>query len=398
MFEAVLSQLDELLRGFRFADAADILLIAILVYSAMLWALRTASRQIVIGVSVLLAVYFLAQSADMYLTSLVFQTAFAVLLVMLVVVFQEEIRRAFEQLAAWGTLKEFKQTPKDASEVDLTVETVFKLAAGKTGALIVLPGQESVERHVHGGIDLSGRVSQPLLLSIFDPGSAGHDGAVILVHGWITKFAVHLPISKNPEKLGGRGTRHSAALGISERCDALAIVVSEERGTVSVAQHGRLTSVQTTADLKNRIDRFLEDRFPVAAETGWRRFAIRHIPLKLLAVGVASVAWFVLAFNVEKMQTSFVVPIEYRNVPNNAQVDESAPSEALVTVSGPERVFRLLDRRVLKIVVDLGRVSDERGAYRIHDSDVRRPPNLDVDRIQPSEIPIRLGETKPARP
>ena len=390
MFRTLLLFVEDVRLNFRIADAIDIVVIATLLYSALVWFRQTASRSILVGVSVLAAVYFLARVLDMYLTSLVFHTAFAVLLVMMVVVFQEEIRRAFERVASLGTLRQRRLAFAFANEVDVLVEAAFALAARRSGALIVLQGREPLGRHLNGGIELSGCISKPLLYSIFDPGSAGHDGAVIVERDRIAQFAAHLPISKNQKEIRGHGTRHSAALGLSECSDAIVIVVSEERGAVSVAERGKLKEMQTAADLGDRIERFIEDRFPPKTEAAWKQLTSHHAPLKLLALLLAAIAWFLFAFNVEKMQISYVVPIEYRNIPENAHIDEWAPAEALVTLSGSEREFRLFDRRLLRISVDLSDARNGTERIPITESNVTRPPNINVDRIKPNEIRVRL--------
>ena len=393
MFGTFISLLEDLQKGFRIADAIDIAVIAVLLYSGFVWFKQTASRGVIIGVSLLTALYLLASALDMHLTSLIFHTAFAVMLVVLVVLFQEEIRRALERVADFGTIRRPRRTSPLASEVDTVVETTFALAANKTGALIVIQGHEPLQRHVDGGTELSGRISKPLLLSIFDPGSAGHDGAVIVDRNRLEFFGAHLPISKRQKEIRGRGTRHCAALGLSECSDALVIVVSEERGVVSIARRGKLRETQTAADLKARLERFLEDKFPTQSRPAWRQLILHHAGLKLLALSVAVVAWFVLAFNVEEIQTSILVPIEYRNTPQGAQIDEWAPAEALVTLSGSERDVRLLDRRTLRISVDLGNAGGGSDYIRITEESLRLPPNLKVSRIRPNEIRVRLSRT-----
>ena len=390
MFGTFISLVEDLHKGFRIADAIDIAVIAVLLYSGLVWFQQTASRGVIIGVSLLTALYLLARALDMHLTSLMFHTAFAVMLVVLVVLFQEEIRRALERVANWGTLRRHRRTSPLASEADTVVEATFALAASKTGALIVIQGHEPLQRHVDGGTELSGHLSKPLLLSIFDPGSAGHDGAVIVDRDRLEFFGAHLPISKRQKEIRGRGTRHSAALGLSECSDALVIVVSEERGVVSIARRGKLRETQTAADLKARLERFLEDKFPAQSQPAWKQLILHHAGLKLLALSVAIVAWFVLAFNVEEIQTSILVPIEYRNTPQGAQVDEWAPAEALVTLSGSERNVRLLDRRGLRISIDLGKSDGSSDYIRITEESLRLPPNLKVSRIRPNEIRVRL--------
>ena len=390
MGDTILSFFQEVRLNFRVADAFDIAVITLLLYSILVWVKQTASRSVLIGVSVLTAVYFVARAFDMYLTSLVFHTAFAVLLVMLVVVFQEEIRRAFERVAILGSLRR-KETPSAFSaEMDVLVETVFTLAASKTGALIVLRGREPLDRHLDGGIALSGHISKPLLSSIFDASSPGHDGAVIVEKNRIEEFAAHLPISKNQDEIRGRGTRHSAALGLSECSDALIIVVSEERGIVSVGEQAKLEEISSATELKNRIERFSEDRFPKKKTSVLKQLISHHALLKFLALFLATAAWFLLAFSVEKMQISYVVPIEYRNIPKDAHLDEWAPSEALLTLSGSERAFRLFDRRLLRVSVDLSEAREGKEWISITEKNVTRPPNINVDRIKPDEIRLQL--------
>ena len=377
--------------NFRIADALDIAIITVLLYGALVWFKQTASRGIVVGAILITALYFLARSFDLYLTSLVFHTGFAVLLVLLVVLFQEELRRAFERIAGWGTLSQLRpKTTVLVEEIDAIVETAFTLADQRIGALIVLSGCEPLTRHIDGGIALSGQITKPILFSIFDPSSAGHDGAVIIERDRIEKFGAHLPISKNHKEIRGRGTRHSAALGLAECSDALTIVVSEERGVVSIAESGKLFEMPTASDLKERVEHFLEERFPQKRETTWKRLVRHDGRWKLLALLLAIASWYTLAFDVEKVQTSVVIPIQYRNLPENAQLDESTPVEAVVTLTGFDRDFQLLDRNVLRIVLDLSDLKGGADNMPIRDQDVRLPPNLRVDRIQPSTIKVRL--------
>lgn len=394
--EDLLIRLNVLRLEFRLADALDIVVVTVLIYWMLIWFQRSASRSLVTGVAAVTALYFLARTLDMVMTSLVFQTAFAATLIVLVVLFQEELRRFFERIAHWGSLHRLR--PKTAvliEQVDVLVEGVMTMADRRIGALIVLVGRESLQRHLHGGIPLSGEITLPILYSIFDPHSVGHDGAVLIENECIAQFGAHLPISTNHRLLKGRGTRHAAALGIAERSDALVIAVSEERGVVSVAESNRMEEVRAAGELKRRVEQFLEDRFPSKLESTWKRFLTRNGPLKLMALVMAGVIWFTLAVTTEEVQTSFVVPIEYHNLPENAQLDRSSPVQALVTLSGSQREFRLLDPEVLRIGVDLSEMEDPVDTIPLSEDDVSRPPNLRVDRIQPSEIRARLMRKPP---
>jgi uncharacterized protein (TIGR00159 family) len=392
--EAILSFVDELRESFRIVDAIDILLVSTFLYATLVWFQRAASRGVLIGLAALAVVYFLARGLDMYLTSLAFHTTFAVLLFILVVVFQEDLRRLLERVATFRSVN-FRQSQHVSLDLDAFVESVFKMAASKTGALIVLKGKEPLERHLNGGVTLNGSVSQPLLYSIFDSHTAGHDGAVIVEQDRITQFAAHLPISKNTKVIAGRGTRHSAALGLSERSDALIVVVSEERGIVSVAQEGTLTEMSTASDLKKRLDQYLADTFPANTQSVWRRFLVQHGRLKVLSVVIAIAAWFVLAYDPHTVQRTFAVPIEYRNLPKEVELDEFALTEARVTLSGSERDFRFLDPGSLKISLDLTNADIGSQEIVFAEPNIRLPSNVSLYRIEPRIMRLNVRVRTP---
>ncbi len=396
MQDSIISFFDELGRTIRVVDALDILVVSVFLYAGLVWFQRTASRGVLVGVAALGVVYFLARGLDMYLTSLAFHTTFAILVFVLVVVFQEDLRRMFERLSALRSVR-FRSGPDALIKVDELVESVFKMAESKTGALIVLQGKESLERQINGGIALGGRFSKPLLYSIFDSRTPGHDGAVIIQAGRVEHFAAHLPISKNSLEIAGRGTRHSAALGLSERSDALTIVVSEERGVVSVAESGKLKEMATAADLKHNLDKFLASTFPVAKQSSWKRFLLQHVQLKILAVTIAVVAWFVIAYDPNTVYRTFVVPIDYRNFPAGMELDENAlpPTEARMTLSGSDRNFRFLEPSSLKITLDLADARLGPQSFSITERNIRLPNKLSPYRIEPRTIRMSLRPQSP---
>jgi len=166
MLDSLWSLTEELTRTVRIVDLIDIFLVSVFLYAALIWFQRTASRGVLIGVAGLTFLYFLARGLDMYLTSLAFHTTFAILLFVLVVVFQEDIRRLLERLSALRSVR-IKQSERSVGvDLDSLVEAVFRMAASKTGALSVMRGREPLQRHTNGGINLNGRLSMPLLMSM----------------------------------------------------------------------------------------------------------------------------------------------------------------------------------------------------------------------------------------
>lgn len=397
--ETIISFLDEIRSHFRVVDVVDILLMSAIVYWGLIWSKETASRRVLIGVTVVLVIYFLSRAFDMVLVSLVLQAGFAVLVIIIVVIFQEDLRRMFERIAGVRWLGGFRQVSAQLPfDVDALVEATFTLAGSKTGALIVLEGSEPLDRHIDGGVALGGHLSQPLLFSIFDSSSPGHDGAVVIHQGRIEKFATHLPISKNHHVIDGRGTRHSAALGLAECSDALAIVVSEERGTVSVAETEKLLAVDSPSVLKQHIESFLISRFPIEQSGGLKNILLRNGWLKLLAISLTLVAWFVLAYNPDTIRRTYIVPIEYRGLPAHHVMQDQPPTEARVTLSGLDRNFRFLEPGSLKISIDLAETNAGINAIAITDRQIRLPLNLTLERIDPRIVRVDMTNKQAAPP
>ena len=200
-----------------------------------------------LGLGIIGLFYLVALQLELQLTAWIFQSFFAVLVVLLVVVFQDDLRRLFERIAVLGLRRRRPHT--EVGGAAAIYRTLQQLAESHTGALLIIPGREPIERHLQGGVVLDANISEELLLSIFDPHSPGHDGAVLVQGDRLARFGVHLPLSEDNAQLGAGGTRHAAALGLAERCDALWVAVSEERGRISVAAKGKLSAQASDSKL-----------------------------------------------------------------------------------------------------------------------------------------------------
>lgn len=391
----------------RVADVLDILIIAFLIYQLMIWIRRYDAGGVAIAIIGLLAVYAVARFTDMYLTLAVFQTGLVLIVVSLVIVFQQDVRQAIERLAAWRPLS--KPLPPVSSEsIETLVEAVSALAEHRMGALIVLEGKQTLDRHLRGGTVAGAELSVPLLQSIFDKHSPGHDGAAIIRLNRLDKFGVHLPLSSNLRAVGPRGTRHTAALGLSERSDALVIVVSEERGSISVAEGTRLQTVFADADLKQRLQQFLgsPEHRPVVAQQHMLR---RRFGWKLAALAVAALLWFVFAFSVDTVYRTFAdVPVEFRDVPPGWRVEQVEPSQVNLTLSGPQRAFAQINVEELIVIFRNGPWQTGTSELTIGDANLALPPgvnlvsgeapqvNVEMHHYEPRRLPIRLAVSDPA--
>ncbi len=272
-------------------DVLDVALVGTLIYALLLWFKRTRAAFVALGLFLLVVVYVIAWMAGMYMTIRLFQGFFAVFIVAVIIIFQEEIRSAFERIAVWSLTGGVLKSAPTHRQVEILVRSLGDLARDHIGALVVLRGLDPLDRHVEGGWDLNGELSEALIKSIFDSHSLGHDGAFIVEEGRVSRFGVQLPLSKDFSKITNLGTRHSAALGLSERCDALCLAVSEEHGTISVARRGELKTLGDLEDLQDEIGQFLNRLMPDPSRGAIAGFFTENWREKLAAAAVSMLLW-----------------------------------------------------------------------------------------------------------
>jgi uncharacterized protein (TIGR00159 family) len=375
---------------FRITDVVDVAIVAFMLWATLAWLRRARARIALAGVAIAAGAYLLARQLELSMTVWILQGFFAVLVIVLVVVFQEDLRRLFEQIAIWGLRRKPPSAPPDA--VDALVGAVRRLVAQRCGALFVIPGREPLDRHVAGGVPLGGLVSEPLLLSLFDPHSPGHDGAVSIEGDRVMRFAVHLPLSTDHAQLGMGGTRHAAALGLAERADALCIVVSEERGTVSIARDGRLRTLAGPELLAREIRRFLADRWPKQAPRRSRALELlRRWPEALFAVGTSAGLWLLLVPGATVAQYQRRLPVEVENLPAGWALESVEPTEVEVVLQGRRRdVYLALQQDKLSIKVDALLVQLGRRTFDVGPEQVEHPDSVTPVSVAPARVKLNV--------
>ena len=371
------------------ADLLDIALIAGFGWLAIRTFRHTRARPALAGLALLGVVYFIARGLELRLTTALLQAFFAVVVLVLVVVFQEDLRRLFEQLGTWRRGKPVDST--ETATLDLLVRTVARLAATRTGALIVLPGREPLERHVEGGIALGGKVSEPLLLSLFDSHSPGHDGAVLLRGHTIERFALHLPLSANHEAVGAGGTRHAAALGLAERCDAVCVVVSEERGTVSVARNAAIRTLDRPEDLIGELRSTIERR---PDDQPWWRGRV-GLDVAMATAG-ALVLWMVLVPGSDVEETVVSARIEVTNLPKDLVLESMEPEAVDVVLRGLRRDLLLVDSDRVSVRIDAYLARLGRRTFTISEEDIAKPAALSIVSVNADKVKLSLQSSASA--
>ena len=230
--------------------AVDILVVAFLIYQGLMLVKGTRAGHILIGILIMVALYVAALWLELDAVRTVLSFIVPYIALALIVLFQSEIRRA---LARLGRKRWFGRGYRRPEFTDEILMAVGRLAAHRTGALIVIERDIGLRTFIESGVRLYGHLSSDLLLSIFHPGGALHDGAVIVQKDRVAAANCFMPLTTNPAVSSKFGTRHRAAIGISEETDSLAVVVSEETGRISVAAFGELETGLALRELDERI-------------------------------------------------------------------------------------------------------------------------------------------------
>ena len=229
-----------LFRDFRWQDVVDMLIVGFVLYQLVLLIRGTRAVQMITGLIVLAAVYQGAQFFELYTVNWVLDSIGNVLLIMIVVVFQADIRRMLTQVGT-GPLFSGMQRLAHGQAVEEITRAAVLLAGRRVGALVVLAREVGLNEYMDGGTHLDAEVTKELILSVFLPASPLHDGALVVQHGRIVAAGCFLPLTANPNVSKTLGTRHRAAIGLTEETDAVVVVVSEEEGKISLVREGRIT-------------------------------------------------------------------------------------------------------------------------------------------------------------
>jgi diadenylate cyclase len=231
--------------------ALDILLVALLIYQVLVMIRGTRAAPMLVGLSVVAIMFYLARIGELTTLNWVVSHVLPYLVFALIVVFQAEIRHV---LADLGRRFSFLHSAEAASEAyDDIVLAANLFSQHQTGALVVIERRIGLRTHIESGVPLDARLSYDLLATIFRPSAPLHDGAVIVQKDRIAAAACFLPLSMNPLLSTQLGTRHRAGIGITEETDAIAVIVSEETGAISMAMGGKIERDLTVDQLRERL-------------------------------------------------------------------------------------------------------------------------------------------------
>jgi diadenylate cyclase len=246
--------------NFTWRDAVDILIVALIIYSIFALIRGTRAMQISIGLVLLGSTFFVARAFDLVALEAISRQILFYIPFAVIVLFQQEIRRALARMVS-DPLAVFVRRPVGEVPIDPILHACEFMAAKRMGALIAIEGRQTLRMYEDGAKPVDAVITNELLVAIFTPGGPLHDGAVLIRGNRIVVANAFLPLTQTPDPLLAHGTRHRAAIGLSEESDAVVIVISEENGSMAVAADGVLREHLDRTELRG----ILQERFGVAA-------------------------------------------------------------------------------------------------------------------------------------
>ncbi len=364
-------------------SAIDFCVLTSALYLLLRWSREARALRLALTIVGLRVSAFMAGELNLPITSTLLEGATIVAVLALVLIFQPELRRALMRLDLAGRMR---STGGD-SATSAVSRAAWRMAAAHCGALIVLERRDAVTELVSPGVTLNAMVSEPLLMSVFQKDSPLHDGAAVIDGGTVTHASAILPLTQRTNVPDEYGTRHRAAMGLTDRSDAVAVVASEERGTVTVMSAGAARAMSTEQELFNTLTTLARD------ERATRR---PHMPrsatIGLLAasVGLAAALWAAVLFFPGRSVRVQTVPLELTDVPAGLSVAEQSADTVQVWLRGSDFMFETAGLQ--DIVARRSLAAAHNGANQISLSGavVDVPFGLRVERVAPKQVSVRM--------
>jgi uncharacterized protein (TIGR00159 family) len=367
----------------------DIVIIAAGLFFLYHTLLRLGTWRIVAGIMLAAFLFLIANFLDLKGLEWIFGNFSQVAVIALIVIFQPELRKIFER-AASVRRSEIRDAGAELSH--MIVDSLIKLAALHRGAIVVFPGKEPIQEWLSGGFKLDARPSIPLIMSIFDPNSPGHDGALIIQKGKFTRFGVRLPVSQSAKLPDEFGTRHHAAMGLTEKSDALAIVVSEERGKVSVFDKGKFRQVDDPEKLTGAINSHwkLTSSYPFELPEGKKRWLVLSQMLVSLCLAVFFWSALIIAQG-EMLEKIVTVPVEYTPSPANLILVGDKQKEVRLHLAGSKSDLDSINPAELNVKIDLSKAVPGKQIFLISGENLRLPKDVKLLDMVPSSMELTLA-------
>ena len=368
----------------------DIVLIAAGLFFLYHTLLRLGTWRIVAGIMLAAFLFLIANVLDLKGLEWIFGNFSQVAVIALVVIFQPELRRIFERAVS---VRRLEIRDAGAKLSHMIMDSLIKLAAQRRGAIVVFPGKEPIKEWLSGGFKLDAKPSIPLIMSIFDPNSPGHDGALVVEKGKFTRFGVRLPVSRSSKLPYEFGTRHHAAMGLTEKSDALVIVVSEERGKISIFDNGKFRQLDAPEKFAQTITSHWKytASYPFELPEGKKRWLVLSQMLVSLCLAVFFWSTLIIAEG-EMLEKILTVPVEYTASPADLILVGDKQKEVRLHLAGPKSDLYSINPAQLTVKIDLSKTVKGKQTFPITVENIELPRDVKLLDAFPSSVELTLAE------
>jgi uncharacterized protein (TIGR00159 family) len=374
------------LTSIRWQDAVDIAINSYILFRLYVLFRGTNVFRVLMGIAFLWFFQRMAGSLGLIVTSWVIQGIIAAAALIIIVVFRNEIRSVLQaknlKAILWGSLREGFTTP-----VEEIVEAAFELGRRRMGALLVIPGKEDLGEVIQSGISWQGLLSKEMILSIFWHDNPVHDGAAIIRGDRVTEVSAVLPLSQRTDLPSHFGTRHRAAAGLAEETDALVLIVSEERGTVSVAKGSDLKGVRGKEALAEILREHME--IPETEEGRLGKGKLELGIAALVSFLFISGVWFSFTRGMDTLVTH-EIPVEYMNRAPRMQILDASTNTVRLDLSGSGALIRSVRPEQVKVRLDLSKAVVGLNAFNITQENITLPPGVVLKNVRPQAVEVTL--------
>lgn len=372
--------------GVRWQDIVDIIINSYIIFRLYIIFRGTNAIRVLIGIALLWFFQRLALFLGLIVTSWAIQAITAVAAIIIIVVFRNEIRSVLQaknlKSLLWGFPKKSTLPP-----LEIVVASAFDLARNHVGALLVFPAKEDLKEVVQSGIAWDGVVSREMIVSIFWPENPVHDGAAIIKGNRVLEVGVVLPLSHRKDLPSNFGTRHRAALGLSENSDALAVIVSEEKGRVLAAKNGMIKTVRRKEDLLH-----LLQQHTGAAPKPLQFYKKEKFEISVMAVlSVLFVISIWLSF-FKGMETLVTIQtsIDYMNRDPKVEILDTSVNSVSLNLSGSGPLIKSIRPEQVLVRIDLSDAVVGQNRFAITKENITLPPGIKLKNVYPQNVEVTL--------
>lgn len=377
-----------LLSGWR--NVVDLLVLTTAIYLVLRWSRAARALRLAFGILALEAAAIASARAGLPVTSWVLHASALLGGLSVIVLFQPELRHALGRLEIRLRWNRGRVVLLDT--LDAVTQAAFSLAIARRGALIVVARRDPVTELVEGGVPLGGRVSPPILEAVFRKVSPVHDGATIVEGEQIVRVGAILPLAASEHLPPAWGTRHRAGMGLAERCDALVVVASEERGQVTLMHDARFEPMSTPTELRGRLQSLMA---PSPPSSRARLFTRRDLGLSAVATALALVIWASVLGTGSAVRVR-TAPIEFTNLSPGLRLAGQSTTSVDVRLRGPTWLLDSIDEGATVAHVSLLGVGEGTHWLLLAPRAFQLPPGVSVDEVSPPRVQVRLtGEHRP---